>query len=227
MRKQDIDTSTEPWAYKPVRHKTERHGHTRRIFLVSQVQELLRPFLLRPDDAYLFDPRDSDAEIRARKHEARKSKVQPSQRRRHEEAMRNSKSRIGGRYTSRTYGQAVERACRSAGLTKAGRAFSPHELRHAAATTMALAGDLLSAQRALGHRSLKTTERYLHLDPSVAQPAFQALAADANQLASALKAAETGAALPSGTNLSPDSGKERSSRDDDADSRIPRRAREE
>ncbi|MEM7516973.1 MAG: site-specific integrase [Planctomycetota bacterium] len=216
MRRGDIDFDHEVWIYTPSEHKTENHGLDRQIGLIPEVQRLLKPFLLRPDDSYLFDPRESDSEHRSQKRVLRKTKVQPSQQRRHECAMREGKSKIGERYTARTYGQAIQRACGKAGLTKSGKRFSPHQLRHAAATAMAKQENLLGAQKALGHASSKTTERYLHLDASVATSAFQAMVGDAVVLTRALADAQAASALAESQDSLPNVEKEAAERGDSA-----------
>lgn len=190
MRMCDISLDGEVWVYTPSEHKTEDHGFERQIWLIPEVQSLLKPFMLRPEGAYLFSPRESDAEHRSTKRARRKTKVQPSQQRRHERTIRTSKLKMGDRYTARTYGQAVERACDRAGLTAAGKRFSPHQLRHAAATAMAKQENLLGAQKALGHASSKTTERYVHLDATIATSAFQSMVVDAATLSLALADAD-------------------------------------
>jgi site-specific recombinase XerD len=55
----------------------------------------------------------------------------------------------------------VRRLARAAGIEMK---ISPHTLRHSAATSMLAAkADIRSVQKALGHASPSTTERYLHL----------------------------------------------------------------
>jgi site-specific recombinase XerD len=60
-----------------------------------------------------------------------------------------------------------EQACRRSGLAK--RA-TPHSLRHAFATHLLEAGVSLGVvQRLLGHNSLRTTQRYIHVTPDALQ----------------------------------------------------------
>jgi integrase len=56
MRPCDIDCSGGIWFYRPTEHKTAHHGHERKIFIGPKAQEILRPFMLRPAEAYCFSP---------------------------------------------------------------------------------------------------------------------------------------------------------------------------
>ncbi len=55
IRPCDIDTTGKIWIYQPVEHKTAHHGHSRTIYLGPRAQEVLRPFLLRPQDPRPFE----------------------------------------------------------------------------------------------------------------------------------------------------------------------------
>ena len=59
-------------------------------------------------------------------------------------------------YTSRRYNRAIARACAKAGVDK----WSPNRLRHLSGTSIRESEGIEAAQAWLGHRSVKTTERY-------------------------------------------------------------------
>jgi integrase len=79
MRACDLDTSGRIWIYRPESHKTEHHGHRREIYLGPRAQVIVRPFLRTDLQAYLFSPKDAEAERLRLMREKRKTKVQPSQ----------------------------------------------------------------------------------------------------------------------------------------------------
>lgn len=70
----------------------------------------------------------------------------------------------GGRLTGRRVEQIVAEALSRAGLS--GRGFSPHKLRHTAATLAYQYGDVgvLELKEILGHENIATTESYTHIN---------------------------------------------------------------
>lgn len=72
-------------------------------------------------------------------------------------------ARTGKRLTARRVQQIVERCLQSAGLS--GKGYSPHKLRHTAATLMYRHGnvDMLELKEILGHAHVSTTEIYTHI----------------------------------------------------------------
>ena len=81
MRVEDIDRENpDLWIYRPVHHKTERHGHKREIVLGPQCILCLRRFIQRHPSGYLFQPGDAFAEQREYRAKERKTKPTPSQR---------------------------------------------------------------------------------------------------------------------------------------------------
>lgn len=72
--------------------------------------------------------------------------------------------RTGKRLTARRVEQIVARCLQSAGLS--GRGYSPHKLRHTAATLMYQYGnvDMLALKEILGHENVSTTQIYTHIN---------------------------------------------------------------
>jgi integrase/recombinase XerC len=67
----------------------------------------------------------------------------------------------GGRLTARSVGRVINKYTKSSGIF---RKVSPHSLRHTFATHLLDAGaDIREIQEMLGHSSLSTTQRYIHL----------------------------------------------------------------
>lgn len=173
LRPMDIDRSGSIWRYRPGKHKTSWRERKRQINFGPQSQAILQPYLDgRPDDVYLFSPREAEEARRAKQRAARRShrstnKTRDAQRR---EAGRAGASRAGDRYTSSSYRKAIERACDKAypapeGLEgdelKAWRdehSWHPHQLRHNAATNISHRYDLERAKLVLEHSSAELTD---------------------------------------------------------------------
>jgi integrase len=145
------------WVYRPERHKNAWRGQGRAVVLGPRAQAAIAPFLDRPPGAYLFSPRDSLAEHRARQRLARRSPVQPSQADRRKAV---PKKQPGLRYTRRYYAEVVRRGCLAAGLSH----WSPGQLRHTAATLVQHAHGLDAARAYLGHRDSQMTLTYAERD---------------------------------------------------------------
>ncbi len=163
LRPGDIDRSGEVWCYVPRSHKTEHHGRGRTIFMGVRAQAILLPYLLRNAEAFCFSPSESERKRAEALREARKSPVQPSQWNRRK---RRPKKKPGERYTRDSYRRAIHRACDAADRqahddgeqlpaeTRIVPRWSPHRLRHSAATEIRRRFGLEAAQVCLGHSVL-------------------------------------------------------------------------
>jgi integrase len=167
MRTADLDTSGRVWVYAPSRHKTEHHGKGREVFIGPRAQEVLRPWLRADLTAYLFQPREAEAERRAGQRQERKSKRTPSQRARRPK--RGRRRAPGDFYNTRAYTHAIHRACRKAGVP----VWGPNRLRHNAATALRKEFGLDVARAVLGHSDADTTAIYAARDRGLAVAAME------------------------------------------------------
>jgi len=168
IRPADVDTTGEVWTYTPAEHKTEHHGRERRIFIGPRAQDILRPYLLRPADAYCFSPVDSERKRHEEMRERRKSKVQPSQLYR---SKAKPKRQPHERYTKDSYNRAIRRGCEKAGV----KPWKPNQLRHAVATTIRRTHGIEAAQTVLGHSRADVTQVYAERDWSKAADVMKAI----------------------------------------------------
>ena len=157
MRPCDIDDTGDVWTYVPESHKMDHRDLERVILLGPKAQRILQPWLDREPVAYLFSPREvsEDALVRRRKNtEVVRTPIPRS-------ARKASYTRMPrDHYDDETYCQAVERACKKAGVPK----WTPGQLRHNAGTTIRHKYGLEAARLVLGHRSASTTEIYAEKD---------------------------------------------------------------
>ena len=162
MRVGDLATRGEVWQYRPRSHKTEHYGKERVVAIGPEAQQVLRTFLRVDPDAYLFSPVEAEARRLAARRATRKSPVQPSQRNR---SKRSPRWKPGMAYTVASYRRAVHRACARAGVDR----WSPHRLRHNAATSIASKYGWEAARVVLGHSSVQTTAIYVERDYVLAE----------------------------------------------------------
>ena len=83
-------------------------------------------------------------------------------------------NRDGGRLKARRIQQIIEETLQRSGLS--GRGYSPHKLRHTAATLMYQHGevDMLALKEILGHEHVTTTEIYTHISDAKLKNAMNA-----------------------------------------------------
>jgi len=160
MRWADIDReplegdTSGAWLYVVPSAKTSHHGHTTRYVLPKAAQEILGRYPALPL-ANIFSPATAMAERRERRRAARQSKLTPSQRQRDA----NAKREYAETWDTHEYRRHVTRACDAAGIER----FTPHEVRHGFVTWAANALSLGAAAAAANHRSVSTTQRYVHV----------------------------------------------------------------
>ena len=152
----ELDLSGEVWMYTPRHHKTAHHGKKRVIPFGPRAQEVLRPYLRTELEAPVFSPRRSEADRKANLRANRKTPMTPSQRKRDERVQKRPRQNLANRYSSTSYGHAIWRACRQAGLPH----WSPNRLRHTRATELRKSFGLDAAGAVLGHSRLETTQIY-------------------------------------------------------------------
>jgi integrase len=166
MRTGDLNTSGPTWTYTPAKHKSEYRGLTRTIYLGPRAQEVLRPFLKTDLAAYMFSPREAEAERLARLRAGRTTPLWPSHvKHQRRKRAKGRKHPPGDKYLVRSYWRAIMRACKAAGVP----AFGTHRLRHSFGTTARTQFDLDAARAALGHQSPVVTEIYAKRDSRLAE----------------------------------------------------------
>ncbi len=190
LRRRDILCDEMPgvWITKLGFHKTAHYGRDRTLYFGPQAQAILRPFMDRAADAFLFSPIEAEAELLA---ERLASRTTPLSRGNRPGTNRKESPRRKPRdhYDVASYRRAITRACEKAfpppeplakrddetwadhakrisrdGMQSQLKAWKkshhwhPHQLRHNAATALRREFGLEAAQLILGHSSAQITD---------------------------------------------------------------------
>lgn len=175
MRTCDLDTTGRIWVYAPPMHKTSHHGHTRQIAIGPRGQEVLRPYLNRDLQAFIFSPARSEAERREAMHAVRKTPLscgnKPGS-----NLSSGPKRQAGERYDTAAYGHAIRKACERAFPAPEGMTgdklhewtlthrWTLNQLRHSYATDVRRRFGLEASQVTLGHARADVTQVYAERD---------------------------------------------------------------
>lgn len=170
-----IDRTHDVWIARLTKHKTAWKGKRREIFIGPQAQQVLLPFLLRPEDQPCFSPSESQ---KWRLEQRRASRVTPDSC--GNGPGTNKKTRPtwtpGNSYDTNSYRRAIWYSVARAypiadGATEAEKEawktkyqWSPNQLRHLTATEIRKKFGLEGAQVYLGHSHADVTQIYASID---------------------------------------------------------------
>lgn len=153
LRPIDIDTSTDVWSTKLEAHKTAYLDKNRILLFGPQAQKILLGFMAdRRVDTFLFSPKEGERERYARARTHRRPGESPGD--------RKTGRTLGDHYTTTSYRRAIARACDRADVPR----WTPHQLRHNAATAISKEYGLEAAQVILGHSRADVTQIYAERD---------------------------------------------------------------
>ena len=177
VRPCDVDRSTDPWIYRPMKHKNQHREQDRTIYIGTKGQEILTRYLLRSPESYCFSPADTVKQQRETRTAARQTpnnqgNMVGSNRK------RQPKRQAGAHYTPESYLYAVRRACDKAFPVPENIAddeaavrtwrkkhrWSPNQLRHSMGTFVRKEFGIEAAKAVLGHSSTNTTGIYAEVD---------------------------------------------------------------
>lgn len=164
-----IDRSDETWAAILQEHKTAHHGHTRCIYFGAKAQEILKKYLDRGTDAYVFSPRESEKRRRNTQAKNRTTPLNQGNRPGYRQGRLVSQisARVNDCYSRMSYAKCIKRAAEAANVPH----WAPNQLRHTAATMYRSKFGLEVASAILGHSEVATTQIYAEADRSKAMHA--------------------------------------------------------
>ncbi len=153
LRPLDFDMTGAVWTVRLDHHKTSYRGRERVLYFGPRAQRVLQEFLAdRPLHAYLFSPREAESERYATAELHRRPNQLPNP--------RKTTRTLGDSYSVDSYRRAIEYACTKAKIDP----WSPHQLRHNAATIVRREFGLEAAQLILGHARADVTQIYAEVN---------------------------------------------------------------
>ncbi len=175
MRVADLDMTGSVWVYSPEHHKTAYRGRSRKIYIGPKAQDVMRPYLGRGLQGYIFSPEQAEQERREAMHKACETPLScgntPGSNR-----QRRPQRRPGERYGPDAYNRAITYACRQAFPAPDGtkgealkrwhrdHRWTPNQLRHSFATEVRREHGLEACQVLLGHAQADVTQVYAERD---------------------------------------------------------------
>jgi integrase len=106
----EVDRMGDVWLYRPSHHKTSHLDHDRVVAIGPKAQMVLRPYLLRADDAPCFSPREAYKQHLDRQHDERKTPMSCGNKP-NESKRRKALAKLADRYDVCAYRKAIHRAC--------------------------------------------------------------------------------------------------------------------
>lgn len=170
LRPLDIDMNGDVWRVELENHKNAYRGKTRILLFGPKAQRIIGMFLNRPVDKPLFSPKDANRERNEKADTHRRENQKPNP--------KLTEREVGDSYTVASYRRAIDRAID--GLTPEGlrgdatrqwrkaHRFSPHQLRHSAATYLRRQFGLETAKAVLGHSTITSTQIYAEVNERAA-----------------------------------------------------------
>lgn len=161
----EIDRSRPVWVFRPQAHKTAWRGQDHTVYIGPRAQAVILPLILgREEEPAVFSPRSAWDERRQAGKKGGRTNYRP----------KGPPITVGLRFTTATYGRAVERAIARVNEQAARPEdlipeWRPNDLRHATATEVRQKFGLEAAQKLLDHRHASTTEGYAKLIDETAE----------------------------------------------------------
>ncbi len=167
MRVGDINTSGEVWMYRVPQHKLSWKEEIKDVPLGREEQEILKPRMEgKGKEDYIFSPGEALRERWERDRARRKTKITPSQLKRHEKAVANPKRKVKECYTAMSYWKSIKQSVAAANkrLEEPIPHWVPYQLRHAAISEVSSELGRDAARAYAGQKTIAVTGIYDHSD---------------------------------------------------------------